>query len=277
MVSMLGMAVTAGACHRATVEPSRAPVAIPSFVPSAPPAPPAPAPGVAASPPEEATPAPPAPPQVYDVRTASRRYDFRLTVASDAEQTDGTGWCRSPGQLAVSRKGGDAPLQSLLLESVCVVLDDAGRVLANSARMYDAQGTIQVGDFNFDGQEDFAVQDSESGPYGGPTYAVYLYSRREGLFVLSDELSELTQATLGMFQVDTARRRLVTSAKSGCCFHATEEFEVVRDQPELRARHTEAVEPAGDRLVITDEHLIKGTWRTRSRTVPIDADGSPRQ
>jgi hypothetical protein len=250
-----------------------------SFAPSAPPGPaaPTPAPNVAAVPPEGASPTPAVEPLVLDVRTASPRYDFRLTFPGDAEQTDGFGWCHGPGELTVSRKGSGAPVQSLPLDSICVVLDDSGQVLANSARLYDAQGTIQVGDFNFDGHEDFAVQDSESGSYGGPTYAVYLYSRSDGLFVHSDELSELTQATLGMFRVDAARRRLVTSAKSGCCFHATEEFEVVRDEPVLRARHTEALEPGGDRLVVTDERLVKGAWLSKSRTVPVDANGLPKE
>jgi hypothetical protein len=87
---------------------------------------------------------------------------------------------------------------------------DNGKPLVNTARLYDLQGVINVADFDFDGHADFAVQNGNDGPYGGPTYSVYLYDNASKQFVLSDELSTLTSETLGMFQVDAKRKRLRT-------------------------------------------------------------------
>ena len=71
--------------------------------------------------------------------------------------------------------------------------------------MYDTQGTINVGDFDFDGEPDFAVQADERRPRtGGPTFRVFLFSKKLGRFVLSEPLSKLTEESLGFFEVDAS-------------------------------------------------------------------------
>jgi hypothetical protein len=209
----------------------------------------------------------PALPQ-FDIRNASTTYDFSLSLDEDCTSDKAPmGVCEAPGNLVVFLKGSAVPLQRVPLESIDVIVADSGEPLVNSSRMYDYQGTIEVGDFDFDGHEDFAVQDSEQGPYGGPTFQVFLYQPRTRQFVLADELTDLTHTTLGFFQVDPARKRLTTFAKSGCCYHVTEEYRVVRGAPVMVSRFTEDATGEDD-VVETTEGLRGGKWVRRVVTTP---------
>jgi hypothetical protein len=205
----------------------------------------------------------------FVLRTASTKYDFRLSMKQTCpgEAADSIG-CAGKAVLHVLDKN-ERELQAIALDEAWVMFDAHGQPLADSAALYDDQGTINVGDFDFDGREDFAVQIDQSGPYGGPTFDVYLHVPGEERFVRSDALSQLTRDSLGFFRVDAARKRLVTFSKSGCCYHVTEENEVVRGKPNVVRREIEDA-TAGDGFVVdTEETRVGGKWRKRSRRVPV--------
>ena len=110
-------------------------------------------------------------------------------------------------------------------------LNESGQPLRNTAHLYDDQGLINVGDFNFDGYDDFAIQVGNSGSYGSPSYDVYLYDPSQKSFKISQPMSELIEETLGFFRVDSIKKRLVTLTKSGCCYHETVEYKVQNNLP----------------------------------------------
>jgi hypothetical protein len=200
----------------------------------------------------------------FDILYASTEYDFRITMTHGCEPTLGaSSACVGPGRLFIFRKGERAELQRLRFDALWVELGPNREPLVNAAHLYDAEGAINVGDYNFDGREDFAVQIDQTGPYGGPTFDVFLATA--GGFVRSEALSRLTRETLGLFQVDAKRHRLVTFAKSGCCWHITEELEVVANEPVLVFRRTE--DATGDEVIETEERRVNGRWlRTTRRT-----------
>ncbi len=172
--------------------------------------------------------------------------------------------CEAPCELIVLRKGATIEVQRETFETVDLVLDDAGAPLINAASLYEYQGTINVGDFDFDGHEDFAVEDSQQGPYGGPTYVVFLYDAAAAKFVRSTALSALTHESLGFFRVDAKKKHLVTLSKDGCCFHQTSTYAVVRGAPVLVGSIIE--DARGDEgVVITERTLDQGKWRTTTR------------
>ena len=111
------------------------------------------------------------------------------------------------------------------------------------------------------------MQLDQHGPYGGPTFAVYLHAAGEDRFIRSEPLSRLTAETLGFFQVDAAKKRLITFQKSGCCFHVTEEHAIVGDKPHVVARFTEDATGIDGFAVETEEHLVGGRWQKRKRRV----------
>jgi hypothetical protein len=237
----------------------------------------APSPSSNASPQSTASAVPPSveppalqlfPPGPYDIRGASTHYDFRLTLDEDCSPDAlGGGVCIAPGSLRIFPKGSDVAVQDVSLESIAVVEDDRGQPLVNAARLYDWQGTLEIGDFDFDGHEDFAVQDSEQGPYGGPTFQVFLYRPASSRFERSDELSDLTRQTLGFFQVDARRKRITTFAKSGCCYHVTEQYAVRRGALVMVSRVTEDAMYDGP-VHVTTEKLVAGKWLSTTRDLP---------
>ena len=134
--------------------------------------------------------------------------------------------------------------------------------IGNASAQYDFR---IVGDFNFDGREDFAVQIDQSGSYGGPTFDVFL-ALPNGSFVRSEPLSRLTRERLGMFEVDAQKKHLVTFEKSGCCYHVTEELAVVGDAPVPVFRLIE--DATGDAVIVTKERWVNGKWHRKVRRVP---------
>jgi len=171
-------------------------------------------------------------------------------------------------------RSGGSPVQTLDFENVSMHVAATGEALVNSARMYDTQGVLQVGDFDFDGRDDFAVQVGNDGPYGGPTFDVVLQVGRR--FVRNAALSELTRTSLGMFQVDAGRKHLVAYAKSGCCWHETRVYAVAAGQPVLVGTLTEDARVADDGdVVVTEATLIGGQWVRRTKRHAMDAGASP--
>ena len=240
---------------------------------SAPVAPAAPRP----EPPKVAEPAAPssdggandaAAPSVFDVRNASASYGFRFEMRDGCAGL-GTATCAGPAELSVYTLASGAEVQRIQLEQAWVELEPNGTPSVNATELYGRQGTINVGDFDFDGHEDFAVQADQDGPYGGPTFRVFLYSPKLQRFALSEPLSKLTQETLGFFQVDAKRKRLITLSKSGCCYHTTAEYQVSGGSPEAVFRLIEDATGGTDMTEVT-EHKVHGRWvkTTRHRPLP---------
>jgi hypothetical protein len=215
--------------------------------------------------------------RVVDIRNASKLYDFRVTMRGDCTQEDSLGGatCEGPGSVVVFRKGARVPLQQEDFDALELVREK-GATLVNTSTLYDYQGTINVGDFDFDGHEDFAVQGPHTGPYGGPTFSVFLYSAGVGKFVRSSAFSELTETTLGFFQVDTKSKRVVTLSKSGCCYHETTQYEVV-DGGLVRTdvviedgfgEEDASVPLPPNTILLTHGRLVGGKWVTTKKTAP---------
>jgi hypothetical protein len=174
--------------------------------------------------------------------------------------------CSAPGEVAVFAKGEQTPIQRLSLPSIVLVADDHGRLRISTDPLQDTYGTLSFGDFNFDGHADLAVEDSDKGPYGMPTYAVFLYRADTRRFVRSAELSDLTHVNLGIFDIDPEAKRLRTESKDGCCYHVDDQYELANDRPVLVDRVITDGRGDDDVIRITHRWLEGGTWHeTRKR------------
>ncbi|WP_322092497.1 lysozyme inhibitor LprI family protein [Paraburkholderia bannensis] len=198
---------------------------------------------------------------------AAKQHDFvlRMLDACSAEQSNDDTTCEGPAQLLIYGKRQSKLLQTINLPNVIATLPKGGgSPLVNSARLYDDQGVLNVGDFNFDGEEDFGIQTGNEGSYGGPSYDVYLFDPKSGRFVYNDPMTGLIQQTLGFFDVDEKHKLLHTYAKSGCCYHESTSYRVDHNVPVAVERHIEdAVITGGDKMKVTDEKLINGKWRSK--------------
>ncbi len=196
----------------------------------------------------------------YLLDEVSKKHDFVLQLLEKCEPITGEdgGTCEGPGIIGVFHKGAKTPVQLIPMDNIFLSFTKRGKPLANSAALYDYQGVINVGDFNFDGQEDFAIQNGNHGSYSGPSYDVYLSIRDSERFEFNRDFSELIDSTLGFFQFDAERKRLVTFGKSGCCYHETTEYEVVGNKPVPISRVIDQAK--GDRSFTHEERWVNGKW-----------------
>ncbi|MGN8088779.1 lysozyme inhibitor LprI family protein [Ralstonia sp. 22086] len=210
--------------------------------------------------------------QVFPLTAIAKQHDFvlRMLEACPAQSDKEDTTCEGPAQLVIHDKGQRAVRQVINLPRVFVALPKGGMgPLVNSAHLYDYQGVINVGDFNFDGQEDFGIQTGNEGSYGGPSYDVYLFNARAQRFVRNSEMTSLILSTLGFFEVDAKNKRLRTFAKGGCCYHETTTYRVDHDVPVAVGRYSEEVMNSGDKMKITEETLVNGKWRSKVHYEPI--------
>lgn len=203
----------------------------------------------------------------FRLTRAAKQHDFALRMLEACDESS----CEGPGQLLVYGKGQTKPLQTINLPNVVVSRQsDGGAPIVNAARLYDDEGVLNVGDFNFDGYEDFGIQTGHEGSYGGPSYEVYLFEPKPGRFVYNDAITELAIESLGFFDVDAVHKRIHTFAKSGCCYHVATTYEVQRDVPVAVARHTEdALNAVDGKMQVIDEQLVNGKWRKKIRYEPL--------
>ena len=91
--------------------------------------------------------------------------------------------------------------------------------------------------------------------------------------MLSNELTALAYENLGMFQTDAKRKRIITFAKSGCCFHVTSEYAVIPNKG-LKLVHevTEDATGTGEQVEVTTKsyNLHTKKWRTTLKKYPLD-------
>lgn len=192
----------------------------------------------------------------YTVDEVSPSFDFSLELRDSCTED----LCEAPGQIVVIRKGRtDATDQLIDLPNIVLTFDSGGVPLANSSDRYGYQGTINTGDFNFDGLEDFAVLTGNRGSYGGPSYDVFLFDRNKERFLHSPALSSLTITGLGFFDVDSKARELIEHTKSGCCYQETTYYSVRNNMPVPKRRDVE--DATGDDVRSFTEMYVNGKWQ----------------
>jgi len=200
--------------------------------------------------------------KTFDLKDASAFFDVKVKVA----ECDDT-FCRGKATFSFYKKGGATPYQVINVAETLVQLDEGGAPEVNNTLLYDKQSVINVGDFNFDGMEDVAVCDGSNGPYGSPTYAVYLSSRAARKFVYSAAFTTKLVG-LGMFEVDKEKKQLTTFNKDGCCWHITEKYSVIAGRP---VKVWEQVEDATiqdeTKVKVTTKTLVNGKWRSSVKYV----------
>jgi uncharacterized protein len=208
---------------------------------------------------------------IFRLTKISAAYDFVVRVlAHDPEGLDDR--IEGPAEVLVLRKGSIVPLQTIILENIFVNFAD-GKPLINIGPLY--QGFINVGDFNFDGQEDFAIQDGNEGSNSQPTYSVFLYSTKRRQFILSHSLSELTHDGRGLFGLDEKKKHLIVMSSSGCCHHESTEYKVQHGAPIPVSRVIADGTKDKEYLFVSHETYVSGGWHEdTTKRMPVVAYSS---
>ena len=143
-------------------------------------------------------------------------------------------------------------------------MDSSQKPSVNIIELYNEQSPLIFEDFNFDGNEDLAIRNGNNSSYGGPSYDVYVFNITKNKFVFSNELTNLVIENLGMFQTDSKRKRLITFAKSGCCWHITTEYKIIpkKGLHKVYELEEDATSASGEFVTVTtrkwiDNKLVK--------------------
>lgn len=200
--------------------------------------------------------------KTFDLKDASKYFDIKVNVSKCDDM-----YCSGKATYSFYKKGGTTPYQTISVADTSIELGEGGKPEVNATMLYDKQSAVNVGDFNFDGMEDVAICTGNHGPYGMPSYAVYLSSKAAKKFVYNAAFT-ITLVGLGMFEVDKDKKRLSTFNKSGCCWHIAEQYSVVNDRP---VKVWEEVEDATikdeTKVKITTKTLMGGKWKTSVKYV----------
>lgn len=218
------------------------------------------------------------------VENASKKYELEVSVAGcgGPERLDSENNCDGPARVQIYRKGTKTPFQVLHLPNLELYKDTAAYSPETSAKprgIYAEEYTFVFEDFDFDGEEDLAVCNGRNGGYGGPSYNVYLFDRTRKRFVENRRLSQLTEgAYLGLFFRDPKRKRLSVHSKSGCCYHETEVYSLVRGRPVMVEKETEEVTATDreDELLVTTttKKRVGRRWLVKTKREKVKREGS---
>ena len=202
----------------------------------------------------------------YIIKDGSKRFDASITVQS-CNGDD----CGGKGTVKLIDKKTKQLFQTFESEDLSLFLDKNQKPTVNVIQLYNEQSPLIFDDFNFDGTEDLAIRNGNQSGYGGPSYDVYVFNDTKKQFVPSDELTALAYGNLGMFQTDHTRKRLITYAKSGCCWHITTEYAVVPKKGLQKVYEMEEDATGGGEFVkVTTRKLINNKWSSSTKKYKTD-------
>lgn len=203
----------------------------------------------------------------FQINNGSSLYNAQFIVKT-CEKDE----CSGNAQIKLYKKGSTQVFQTLNSEDLNFYLDKKQQPSVNVIQLYNEQSPLIFEDFNFDGQQDLAIRNGNQSSYGGPSYDVYVFNKTHQKFVLSDALTALAYDNLGMFQTDAKRKRLITFAKSGCCFHVTSEYAVIPNKGLKLVYELTEDAMGGEQVKVTTKtyNLKNGKWRSTVKKFPID-------
>lgn len=197
-----------------------------------------------------------------ELKDAAEFFDIKVVIGKCNARH-----CSGPVTFSFYKKGGTRAYQVISLPQT---IDPGwGDLTANISDLYDDQHMIYVDDFNFDGMDDVAISDGPNGFHGKASYRIYLSSRAAGKFVFNKSFSALSKH-FGMFEVDKIEKEIETRDKSGCCYHITERYKVVKNRPVKVYVLEEDAAGGNGNVTLTTRTLVKGKWKTTKKVMKTD-------
>jgi hypothetical protein len=204
----------------------------------------------------------------FKIQNVSNKFDVIIQVETtnmkrseiDSDIVSG------PAKICLFDKGKGSEFQIINMPNALVYKDSIAynpKINAKPRGLYAEEYSLVFEDFNFDDIEDMAVCNGKAGGYGAFSYNIYLFDTKLKKFILSKELSHLTNAPyLGLFLTDLENKLLVALSKSGCCYHKTEKYNIDSNKPVMVEQIIEDSTSSDNYSTLTTKKLIKGEWVT---------------
>lgn len=132
------------------------------------------------------------------------------------------------------------------------------------------ESPVQFGDYNFDGQEDMTILNGHNSSYGGPSFDIYLFDKTTKKLTANESFTELATNNLGMFDVDSARKRIITYQKDGAALHYKEEYTITEKNEPILVLEVEEDATEGETVKVTTKELKNGKWESKKETFSVE-------
>ncbi len=161
---------------------------------------------------------------IFTVDDFSKDYYGKISI-EDTSEAFSKGW------IAIYEKKTNKELIKVTSDELAPSLTN-GQLKSNMRKLYNEQSLIIYNDFNFDGINDFAIEDGQNSCYHGPSFQIYLgHLGRTNEFTYNEDFTRLAQDYCGMFEVNRKEKKINTMTKSGCCWHQYSEFIIENNKP----------------------------------------------
>lgn len=204
----------------------------------------------------------------FKIQNVSHKFDVVIQVKTtnmDRSKID-SNIISGPAKICLFDKGKVSEFQIINMHNALVYKDSIAynpKINAKPRGLYAEEYSLVFEDFNFDDIEDMAVCNGKAGGYGAFSYNIYLFDKKLKKFILSNELSHLTNAPyLGLFFTDIENKLLVALSKSGCCYHKTEKYNIDSDKLVMVEQIIEDSTSSENYSTVTTKKLINGKWVT---------------
>lgn len=182
----------------------------------------------------------------------SNEYNAKLYVADCAD-----GHCEGKATIALYDKISGDEIQTFHSDDLGFNLTNKQDARIGWLDLGKYQSPLIFGDFNFDGLEDLAIRNGNSGAYASPSYDVYLASK-DRKFVLDKNFTKLASEHLGMFDVDRKKKQISVEEKSGCCYHKTTSYAFNTKKGLTEVASVIEDSSIGDNVTVITQKLIGG-------------------
>ncbi len=144
-----------------------------------------------------------------------------------------------------------------------ISVNSDNHVLDLQLRDYDKikkQEVVLFLDFNFDNNNDFAIQTGFSSK--GPSYEIFLFEN--GKYSFNKIFTEIIQNSQGDFSLDKKSKSIKTRGNGGCCWHSFSTFVVFNGIPKLME---ETILESGNHFqtetisILKNEKYVKKSFR----------------
>ena len=109
------------------------------------------------------------------------------------------------------------------------------------------QEIVLFQDFNFDEDEDFAIQTGYSSK--GPSFSIFLF--KDGNYILNKEFTEIIQSSQGDFDLEKSTKTISTRGNGGCCWHSNSTYVVNNGIPKLMSQTVEELNSSIETVTTT--------------------------
>ena len=199
----------------------------------------------------------------FSIKGISDKYDLKIKVSPCDENA-----CGGAGDIVLLYKGSDKVFQTITNQEIYFSYDGNND--------FENGSPVIFKDVNFDGMEDLIIASGHFGPYGSPTFSVYLFDKKIGRYEFNEAFTDLGSSYLGMFEIDKGKERLTAYSKSGCCWHEKTEFKVVLGQKLQKVLvftvRSEFTDDGSMMEIKTKKEFINGKWKIEEKKRKVSSE-----